>query len=128
MIFFFFLMIRRPPRSTLFPYTTLFRSDRVAPRGREEETGQQKAHRLRLGRDVRDEGRNEARPRGLCCQDEGRHVVDVKSGRQSRQRTRQEAEDCQDEKARDETERGHDGKSARIQVYVSGARRLHSTT
>src|SRR6266700_6717237 len=27
-LFFFFLMIRRPPRSTLFPYTTLFRSDR----------------------------------------------------------------------------------------------------
>src|SRR3712207_8263152 len=26
MCFFFFLMIRRPPRSTLFPYTTLFRS------------------------------------------------------------------------------------------------------
>src|SRR5437588_7775070 len=26
--FFFFLMIRRPPRSTLFPYTTLFRSFR----------------------------------------------------------------------------------------------------
>src|SRR2546422_3279804 len=25
--YFFFLMIRRPPRSTLFPYTTLFRSD-----------------------------------------------------------------------------------------------------
>src|SRR5258708_25241818 len=25
--FFFFLMIRRPPRSTLFPYTTLFRSE-----------------------------------------------------------------------------------------------------
>src|SRR5690554_7671468 len=31
--FFFFLMIRRPPRSTLFPYTTLFRSttSRVEP-------------------------------------------------------------------------------------------------
>src|SRR6266536_3993111 len=29
-IFFFFLMIRRPPRSTLFPYTTLFRSHRPA--------------------------------------------------------------------------------------------------
>src|SRR3712207_7597039 len=29
MIFFFFLMIRRPPRSTLFPYTTLFRSPQV---------------------------------------------------------------------------------------------------
>src|SRR2546422_3471750 len=35
--FFFFLMIRRPPRSTLFPYTTLFRSSPsvriTAPRG-----------------------------------------------------------------------------------------------
>src|SRR6266581_7102546 len=34
---FFFLMIRRPPRSTLFPYTTLFRSppgSRAAPRSR----------------------------------------------------------------------------------------------
>src|SRR5436309_16138456 len=38
---FFFLMIRRPPRSTLFPYTTLFRSgrsstavDRCVPVGR----------------------------------------------------------------------------------------------
>src|SRR5882757_10409149 len=28
--FFFFLMIRRPPRSTLFPYTTLFRSPAAA--------------------------------------------------------------------------------------------------
>src|SRR4051794_41572580 len=27
--FFFFLMIRRPPRSTLFPYTTLFRSEQL---------------------------------------------------------------------------------------------------
>src|SRR5690349_24260127 len=27
LLFVFFLMIRRPPRSTLFPYTTLFRSD-----------------------------------------------------------------------------------------------------
>src|SRR5690349_24473241 len=37
--FFFFLMIRRPPRSTLFPYTTLFRSPRRAP-----------AHRCRFRR------------------------------------------------------------------------------
>src|SRR6202035_6082030 len=29
--FFFFLMIRRPPRSTLFPYTTLFRSRQPRP-------------------------------------------------------------------------------------------------
>src|SRR5437870_10197613 len=31
---FFFLMIRRPPRSTLFPYTTLFRSLRESHRRR----------------------------------------------------------------------------------------------
>src|SRR6266542_6508539 len=31
--FFFFLMIRRPPRSTLFPYTTLFRSRPVGRPG-----------------------------------------------------------------------------------------------
>src|SRR2546425_11896589 len=30
---FFFLMIRRPPRSTLFPYTTLFRSPRCPDAG-----------------------------------------------------------------------------------------------
>src|SRR5215475_15009525 len=35
LLFFFFLMIRRPPRSTLFPYTTLFRSELgVTVRGR----------------------------------------------------------------------------------------------
>src|SRR3712207_3411604 len=32
LVYAFFLMIRRPPRSTLFPYTTLFRSDRGALR------------------------------------------------------------------------------------------------
>src|SRR5437667_12296002 len=32
-LFFFFLMIRRPPRSTLFPYTTLFRSGRCCGAG-----------------------------------------------------------------------------------------------
>src|SRR3712207_7255202 len=35
MLFFFFLMIRRPPRSTLFPYTTLFRSAVPAVVGKE---------------------------------------------------------------------------------------------
>src|SRR5688572_19306754 len=30
LLLFFFLMIRRPPRSTLFPYTTLFRSSKLA--------------------------------------------------------------------------------------------------
>src|SRR3712207_7690022 len=32
-VLFFFLMIRRPPRSTLFPYTTLFRSGEFDRRG-----------------------------------------------------------------------------------------------
>src|SRR5229473_7878601 len=32
MLFFFFLRIRRPPRSTLFPYTTLFQPRRDLPR------------------------------------------------------------------------------------------------
>src|SRR2546430_9231073 len=35
-LFFFFLMIRRPPRSTLFPYTTLFRSPDRCTDAREE--------------------------------------------------------------------------------------------
>src|SRR6267378_6250262 len=34
LLFFFFLMIRRPPRSTLFPYTTLFRPRAVRRPGR----------------------------------------------------------------------------------------------
>src|SRR3712207_7909602 len=46
--FFFFLMIRRPPRSTLFPYTTLFRSAVVL------------ADRLRVGQ------------HGPPCADQGR--------------------------------------------------------
>src|SRR5258707_15616093 len=39
--FFFFLMIRRPPRSTLFPYTTLFRSvvHACRPAGQQDATG-----------------------------------------------------------------------------------------
>src|SRR5258708_30864526 len=37
----FFLMIRRPPRSTLFPYTTLFRSDVYVGRLRRKIDGQQ---------------------------------------------------------------------------------------
>src|SRR5256886_9803359 len=48
MSFFFFLMIRRPPRSTLFPYTTLFRSQKVKEElaELEGETGSGKRERL----------------------------------------------------------------------------------
>src|SRR3712207_7488378 len=40
-MYFFFLMIRRPPRSTLFPYTTLFRSRpvEVLPRALGDQRG-----------------------------------------------------------------------------------------
>src|SRR2546430_5145209 len=49
--FFFFLMIRRPPRSTLFPYTTLFRSRRV--RLARRRGGEHRRHRAGI------EGRSE---------------------------------------------------------------------
>src|SRR3712207_8871859 len=54
MLFFFFLMIRRPPRSTLFPYTTLFRSfliDIDAKARRQGRVGRRddQAHRLARG-------------------------------------------------------------------------------
>src|SRR3712207_8206434 len=50
LVYFFFLMIRRPPRSTLFPYTTLFRSqhpreeaeDRERPEAAEGEDAKSK--------------------------------------------------------------------------------------
>src|SRR5688572_31515836 len=53
----FFLMIRRPPRSTLFPYTTLFRSPAaegrggVRLRGGAEVGGRRDLARRRAGRD-----------------------------------------------------------------------------
>src|SRR2546430_8828599 len=56
-IFFFFLMIRRPPRSTLFPYTTLFRSQQFQAGGYQVLVGNDKdylatrvAYKLNLDR------------------------------------------------------------------------------
>src|SRR5437899_8735731 len=45
----FFLMLRRPPRSTLFPYTTLFRSprDRRRPRDHDRQSRRHAEHRQR---------------------------------------------------------------------------------
>src|SRR5256885_6649216 len=43
---FFFLMIRRPPRSTLFPYTTLFRSAETLPRRASDADGQRRCVRV----------------------------------------------------------------------------------
>src|SRR2546422_9187798 len=60
-IVFFFLMIRRPPRSTLFPYTTLFRS--LLVRGAADQDRDLPAHpRGRLARGRAAEWRD--RPRG----------------------------------------------------------------
>src|SRR3712207_8275689 len=50
-MYFFFLMIRRPPRSTLFPYTTLFRS------------GRDRLRRPAVGRAAREDERRQAAPR-----------------------------------------------------------------
>src|SRR3712207_9097741 len=47
--FFFFLMIRRPPRSTLFPYTTLFRSRGSGLSLRRVEAAGQRAHAAARG-------------------------------------------------------------------------------
>src|SRR5579884_907461 len=62
---FFFLMIRRPPRSTLFPYTTLFRSCPVRRARREQ--------RLLIGK-VTIDGR-------ALDPGHGRHVADRRPGR-----------------------------------------------
>src|SRR5436309_13756728 len=51
---FFFLMIRRPPRSTLFPYTTLFRSLRVLARRDPRRQSERAGGGSRLRRRLRD--------------------------------------------------------------------------
>src|SRR3712207_7727614 len=48
---FFFLMIRRPPRSTLFPYTTLFRSRRLGVRTVGDDALERARLRVGSGRD-----------------------------------------------------------------------------
>src|SRR2546426_5964564 len=62
--FFFFLMIRRPPRSTLFPYTTLFRS-----RGPSRRQSALRVRRRLSGPRVVPVRRH---GRGHCADDEGR--------------------------------------------------------
>src|SRR5688572_32745555 len=49
MLFLFFLLIRRPPRSTLFPYTTLFRSPSRRCRCRASEDRRDRSCRLACG-------------------------------------------------------------------------------
>src|SRR3712207_7909065 len=77
-MFFFFLMIRRPPRSTLFPYTTLFRSGLPEPLG---ERGEEPEGELGV---PLDDGLErtllDARDPRLCY-GLGEHVLDRKSTR-----------------------------------------------
>src|SRR2546427_9515855 len=54
-LFFFFLMIRRPPRSTLFPYTTLFRSDAEGVEAEAEEEEEAMAAMVRTSECSRSE-------------------------------------------------------------------------
>src|SRR2546430_11203995 len=74
---FFFLMIRRPPRSTLFPYTTLFRSrERVGRRQRarpDRATGTRSALRRSQG----EEGHAIRRP---ARDDHGREAASAATG------------------------------------------------
>src|SRR3712207_8092427 len=58
---FFFLMIRRPPRSTLFPYTTLFRSARA------NEDAQLRRPRRRVGSAPAGRAARDAARRGPQC-------------------------------------------------------------
>src|SRR3712207_7335464 len=62
----FFLMIRRPPRSTLFPYTTLFRSPKVA------QFGHDTLSTFGIGKDLSD-----AAWRGVARQLVARGALDV---------------------------------------------------
>src|SRR5687768_18104248 len=72
--FFFFLMIRRPPRSTLFPYTTLFRSRRP--------DASPASPNRRLPSSVRDRRRSCAarhRRRGSPCDRSEEHTSELQS-------------------------------------------------
>src|SRR5438034_9423199 len=59
---FFFLMLRRPPRSTLFPYTTLFRSDPQSLEAMDGSRAVGQRHERRLGC-----GAEAVRVPGECC-------------------------------------------------------------
>src|SRR3712207_7235575 len=79
---FFFLMIRRPPRSTLFPYTTLFRSSgRTTSRSRGiwVATSQRSTRRSRLALVVPRVGRPSARARPAASRRSEEHTSELQS-------------------------------------------------
>src|SRR3712207_7509756 len=78
-------MIRRPPRSTLFPYTTLFRSvqPRLAGEGARAHEAAPLAEPAQADHDARVLGQVQAQPRGAAGArgDQARHHRDRKSTR-----------------------------------------------
>src|SRR3712207_8153920 len=86
MLIFFFLMIRRPPRSTLFPYTTLFRSE-------EHAAGAQEIHPRHVRKstyEVLETGREIARVAGVGAAKvkvRGQHRVEPVVHRRSEEHT-----------------------------------------
>src|SRR3712207_7850492 len=77
-VIFFFLMIRRPPRSTLFPYTTLFRSG--AARGHlRAQRRQLRRRRLRDLRGGAADGRDRGRPRAVFRHRSEEHTSELQS-------------------------------------------------
>src|SRR3712207_8664207 len=74
-VVFFFLMIRRPPRSTLFPYTTLFRSWRAGRRP--QLTSQCFPHRWRTR--ARRAWRRPSYIRELCRERSEEHTSELQS-------------------------------------------------
>src|SRR3712207_8445394 len=83
---FFFLMIRRPPRSTLFPYTTLFRSEQLQGQGADSGVpgARVRQHAVGLPRTAREHARAAAhgvgdRARGPPQREIGRHTSELQS-------------------------------------------------
>src|SRR3712207_7786021 len=79
MSFYFFLMIRRPPRSTLFPYTTLFRSPLHPALGRPGRAADALGLRLRL----RHRGHDRHHPADRHREEERDHAGGLRQDRKS---------------------------------------------
>src|SRR3712207_9163775 len=98
--FFFFLMIRRPPRSTLFPYTTLFRSRR---QGRVEIGGSRPSDRGEAVDLRRERGIVRLRRRlplvrilGIGLLGRARGERRIRAGRRAADRREQRGGDCEE--------------------------------
>src|SRR5688572_31817632 len=78
-IFCFFLMIRRPPRSTLFPYTTLFRSRQRERKGELDAADITWPRRQAHPDDREPEHRGVGRRRGLQAERSEEHTSELQS-------------------------------------------------